>query len=103
MAAVDEKEEGDVTCPTCGNARDVEAEVGSASGRRHFRCGRCGAQWREKNAAAVALGALGGRAAADNMTPEQRSARAREAAEERWRREKTRDNAVPPEFAGVKR
>jgi hypothetical protein len=39
-----------------------------------------------KNAAAVALGRMGGKARAEGMTPEKRSEIAKKAAQKRWRR-----------------
>lgn len=68
--------ESEVKCPTCQSLA-VLTDVGTASQRKHFKCPSCGAQWREKNPSAVALGSLGGKAAAENMTPEQRTSRAR--------------------------
>ena len=75
-------------CPTCSSeSRFVER--GSASGRGHYHCPRCG-PWREKNPAAVALGRLGGLKAAENMTPEQREARAIKAGNAFWDKYKPR-------------
>lgn len=64
----------------CGQQGAVTA-TGSASGRKHYRCPACGTVWREKNPAAVALGALGGRASAEALTPAQRTVRAKKAAD----------------------
>ena len=63
-----------INCPRCGRAGELIA-VGSASGRGHYRCSDrdCNNQWREKNAAAVALGRQGGNARAAALTPERRS------------------------------
>lgn len=81
-----------MNCGKCGADAQV-VDVGSASGRKTFRCPKCGVQWREKapekNPAAVALGSLGGRARAENMNPEARSAQATEAATARWTKEKS--------------
>ena len=77
-------------CPSCGAASPVE-EVGSASGRAHCRCPKCG-PWREKNPAAVALGRNGGLAAQAKLTEDERSRRATEMAEKRWRDEKLSKN-----------
>lgn len=63
-------------------------EVGSASGRKHRKCPKCGAQWREKSAIAVAMGSLGGKARAANLSAERREEIAIEAATSRWRKEK---------------
>jgi len=80
-------------CPSCGAPSALE-EVGSASGRGHFNCPKCG-RWREKNPAAVALGSLGGQARMDGMTQAQRTKLATEAAEKRWRDEKLKRNLPP--------
>lgn len=56
----------------------VEAQllgVGSASKRLAWQCPRCNRQWFGKNPAAMALGAMGGKKAAENMTPEERRER----------------------------
>ena len=89
-----------MNCEKC----DVEAEVvdvGSASGRKSFRCPGCGATWREKNAAAVALGSLGGKARAEAMSPEDRAAQATKAVTTRWDTEKTRDNPIVAGAKGI--
>ena len=62
----------------CGTEGQV-TDTGSASGRRHYRCPACGCIWREKNAAAVALGSLGGKARAAALSEEQRRDAARHA------------------------
>ena len=62
-------------------------DVGSASGRHHYRCPK-GGPWRQKNPNAVALGSLGGRAAAASMTPEERTARAEKAGNASWNKRK---------------
>lgn len=80
-------------CPTCGAASALE-EVGTASGRGHYRCPAHGA-WREKNPAAVALGALGGVARMNGMTPEARTELATKAADKRWREERLKRNVTP--------
>lgn len=80
-----------MNCEKCGTAAKV-TDIGSASGRKTWRCPGCGATWREKaekNPAAVALGALGGRARAEAMSQEERSASASAAASAKWAREKT--------------
>lgn len=77
---------GDV-CEKCLVPAEV-VQVGSASGREHLRCPDCGAQWRKKNPQAMAMGALGGRAAAKSMTKEERVARGEKAANARWHKEK---------------
>ncbi len=86
-------------CPTCGVEGEV-VDIGSASGRKHYRCPTegVGVQGREKNPAAVALGRLGGIASADALTPAQRTQRARDAVQKRWRKEKLRKNVVPEIF-----
>ena len=63
-------------------------EVGSASGRKHRKCPQCGAQWREKNAAAVALGRLGGQARANSISKTRAEEIATDAANTRWQKEK---------------
>ena len=80
-------------CPTC-SAPSVLEEVGTASGRGHYCCPKCG-RWREKNPAAVALGALGGQARMNGMSPEARTKLATDAAEKRWREVKLRRNLPP--------
>lgn len=59
-------------------------DTGSASGRKHRRCPKCGATWREKNPAAVALGRLGAQASNAARTPEERTALGEKAANIRW-------------------
>ena len=85
-------ERADMNCEKCGNIGDLTG-VGSASGRKSYRCAGCGATWRdkgpEKNPAAVALGALGGKARAESLSAEARSAQAAVAGSARWAREKT--------------
>ena len=78
-------------CPTCAVLSPLE-QVGSASGRKHYRCPVCG-PWRAKkakNAAAVALGSLGGRASAEKLSPQEHQKRMTELAEKRWLDEKLR-------------
>lgn len=77
-------------CPTCSAESPLE-QVGSASGRKHYRCPTCG-PWRAKNAAAAALGALGGKRAAERMSGEERRQRAENASNARWRRHKLSQN-----------
>ena len=74
-------------CEKCLIEAEV-VEVGTASGRRQYRCPNCGRTWREKNLAASALGAAGGRKAAENLTQEERTSRAEDAANARWRKAK---------------
>ena len=81
---------GTARCPSCG-AEGVLDQVGSASGRNHYRCPKCG-PWREKNPAAVALGRLGGLAAQAKLTAEERSKRSEDIANARWHREKLSRN-----------
>lgn len=69
-------------CPAC-SAPSLLEQVGSASGRLHYRCPKCG-PWRAKNPAAAALGALGGQARAASMSPEARRQAAEDAANARW-------------------
>lgn len=67
--------------PHCSECK-VEAVllgVGSATGRLAWQCPDCNKQWFGKNPAAVALGALGGKKAAENMTPEERKERSQKA------------------------
>ncbi|MDZ4342342.1 MAG: hypothetical protein U1E51_07880, partial [Candidatus Binatia bacterium] len=66
----------------------VVVDTGSASGRKHYRCPECGATWREKNAAAAALGRLGGLARASNISKERAEEIASSAANTRWGKEK---------------
>lgn len=77
-------------CPTC-KEESVQEEIGTASGRPHFRCAN-GHEWREKNPAAVALGSLGGKARTANMTPEELSKQAQDAVNARWRNHKLKQN-----------
>lgn len=72
-------------CAAC-NVPGQITDTGSASGRKHYRCPSCGVTWREKNAAAVALGSLGGRARTAAMSPEERSRQSTLASETRWER-----------------
>ncbi len=74
-------------CVKCLTEAKV-TDIGSASKRKTFRCGDCGRTWREKSLVAVSLGSLGGRSYAQNHSPEERSKRAEEAANARWRKEK---------------
>ena len=62
--------------------------VGSASGRLNYQCGKCGAKHIGKNAAAMALGALGGKARAESLTPEERKAIGSKAIQARWDKKK---------------
>lgn len=82
-------------CPSAGCGKDSPLHtVGTASQQGYFCCPVHGL-WREKNPAAVALGQLGGRAAQAQLTPEERTRRATEAATKRWRAEKLARNKVP--------
>lgn len=74
-------------CRKCNVTANV-TEVGTASGRKHYRCPKCGAAWREKNPAAMALGSMGGKKAAENMSEEERSQRGAIAATARWLKDK---------------
>lgn len=69
----------------CGTEGQV-TDTGSASGRKHYRCPKCGRVWREKNPAAVALGSLGGKARSAALSPEERSQHSTMANEVRWGR-----------------
>ena len=83
-------------CPKCGGTGAVTiAQVGSASGRRHFRCTTCSISWREKNPYAVALGRLGGQARVNGQTPEERATQAKTAADKRWRDARLAKNIKP--------
>ena len=82
-----------MNCERCATEAQV-VDVGSASGRKVFRCPKCGVQWREKNAAAVALGSLGGRARAEALSAEERSEQALKAITARWSGEKLRENPI---------
>lgn len=63
-------------------------EVGTASGRKHYRCPQCSRAWREKNLAAAALGRLGGLAAAANLSEQERIDRATKAGNASWDKQK---------------
>lgn len=76
-----------MNCGKCGAAAQV-ADVGSASGRKTWRCPACGVIWREKNAAAAALGALGGAGRAEALSSAELSAQGTAAASARWTKEK---------------
>ena len=80
-------------CPSCGAASPVE-EVGSASGRAHCRCPKCG-PWRDKNPAAVALGRLGAEALNKSLTDKEKSDNGARAADARWRKYKLAQNVTP--------
>lgn len=70
-----EAEQGIVRCPKCHSPGKL-IQVGSASGRGHYKCSdqdECRTEWREKNPAAVALGKQGGVARAAALTSERRS------------------------------
>ena len=75
-------------CPSC-TSPSVFLNFGSASGRRHFRCARCG-PWVEKNLAAVALGARGGEKSASLLTSAQHRERMTRLAKRRWRKKKAK-------------
>jgi len=89
-----------VNCSKCGVEAQV-VDVGSASGRKTFRCPQCGARWREKNAAAVALGSLGGKARAESLSAEERSEQAARAITSRWSAEKMRENPIVKGARGI--
>ena len=74
-------------CKRC-HVEGTLIEVGSASGRKHRKCPQCGAAWREKSAIAMAMGSLGGKARAANLSAERREEIASDAATSRWRKEK---------------
>lgn len=82
-----------VHCPKC-NATAELVQIGSASGRGHYRCSDrdCNNQWREKNQAAVSLGRLGGMARSLSLSKERKEQIATAAAETRWRRVKLAKN-----------
>ena len=80
-------------CPTCAVPSALE-DVGSASGKRYYRCLTHGV-WREKLPAAVALGSLGGSARMNGLTPQERTELATKAAEKRWRDERLKRNVTP--------
>lgn len=65
-------------CERCSIAGEVIGQ-GSASGRLIYKCPECHAQWKGKNLAAMALGSLGGKARAEALTQEQRTAQAKAA------------------------
>ena len=90
-----------MSCPNCHWEVVEVVDVGSASGRKTFRCPRCRAQWREKNAAAVALGSLGGKARAAVLSPEARSEQATQAITSRWAAKKTQDNPMVKGARGI--
>lgn len=83
-----------VHCPKCKAPAEL-VQVGSASGRGHYRCSDrdCNNQWREKNQAAVSLGRLGGMARSASLSKERKEELATAAAEARWRRVKLARNA----------
>ena len=83
-----------VFCPNCKEISRLE-QVGSASGRPHYHCAKCG-PWVGKHPAAVALGSLGGRASSANLSKEARIQRAEDAANARWRAQRLRQNWRPP-------
>lgn len=80
-------------CPRC-QAPSALVGVGTASGQATFDCPKHGV-WREKNPAAVALGALGGAARMSGMNTEERKKLATDAVEKRWRDEKLSRNVLP--------
>ena len=82
-------------CSKC-SAEGIELRTGTASGRKHYKCPQCGGEWREKNAAAMAMGRLGGEARAATLTKAQRSKQAEAAAEARWRAERQGQNVAAP-------
>lgn len=78
----------DSICSKC-LVEGTVVDTGSASGRKHYQCPQCKAVWRGKNAAAVAMGRLGGQARANNISKERAEEIATDAANARWRKEKT--------------
>jgi len=83
-----------VNCPNCRWEAVEVVDVGTASGRKTYRCPKCRVKWREKNAAAVALGSLGGKARAAALSPEERQTQAADASIARWDGEKTKDSPL---------
>ena len=73
-------------------------DVGTASGRVHRQCPQCRSIWREKNAAAVAMGRLGGIARANSISKERAEEIAFDAASARWKSEK--HNGKRKKFSG---
>lgn len=74
-------------CEKCLVPGEVQ-DIGTASGRKTFRCPTCSRTWREKSPLAMALGALGGRARAERLSPEELSRQGESAANARWRKVK---------------
>lgn len=87
-------------CGKCGSEAKI-IDIGSASGRKTYRCSSCKVQWREKNPAAVALGSLGGIARAKALSPEERSEQATNAITARWNNEKLRNNPIVNGARGI--
>lgn len=87
-------------CPACG-APSQPLTTGTATGQRYYRCAnpKCRSEWREKprekNPAAVAMGAMGGAARAAALTAEERRASAEQAANARWNAERQKLNFDP--------
>ena len=97
-----EQQNGDrypkIICEKC-SVPMVVIGLGSATGRLKYHCSVCGSeQWGKNPAASVAaaaLGALGGKARAAALTPEERSVSAKQAVDARWRKVKqSRNNLV---------
>lgn len=80
-------------CDACDIPMDMIG-IGTASGRLCYQCPKCNAEKKGKNPAAMALGALGGKARAEALTAEERqriSEKGNEVLMER-RREKLRNS-----------
>ncbi len=78
-------------CPDCDKQAKL-VDVGTATGRRYYRCLSCKKEWYVKNPDTVAAGAKGGAARAAAMSEEARSASASAAVKVRWKAEKARRN-----------
>ena len=92
-AKTDESANGTAPCPSCGKSGELTG-IGSASGRPHYRCRKCG-PWVGKNPQAAAAGRLGGLARANALNEKEKSDIAQDAADKRWRDEKLSKNFKP--------